>query len=346
MVGKTLSPALINFCSHCASHPIRVILISAVVITSLFYPALALYSNSHPHALSSIFALFDAPIYRSDLREVWQGHDALHVLEDSVTRTRCGLERTLRIERVLVPSIDEAPARAATPSTFRFALDLENALHDLLRTPNPQLTCLPDARKEDCFILTPSALFSDGIPSTSEEILQIINNSRNVSLLGIPIDVSMLFSARFMSDGQPGIIDRVGFLVFSYFFIETDCVSREAHQKWMSLLHKSVSMMQRKVSTTQFVFEKSRYLSLQYNSRPSQFPIISLFLYLSYLGIFLSFSGSLRRMDTVHSRFGLTFTGLIEIITSTIASVSVFALGGFRITMVPWLVTPFSLMLS
>lgn len=48
----------------------------------------------------------------------------------------------------------------------------------------------------------------------------------------------------------------------------------------------------------------------------------------------------MRRIDTVHSRFGLAFTGVVEIIASTITSVSVCALWGFRITMVPWAILP------
>ncbi|GJJ11961.1 hypothetical protein Clacol_006199 [Clathrus columnatus] len=339
-VRSFISTSFHHFGIHCASHPIRVILISAVVITSLFYPALALYSNSHPHALSSLYALFDAPTYRSDLKDVWQGHDALHVLEDSVQRTRCGLERTLRVERILVPSIEQSSAGAATPPTLQFALDLENAVHDFIKMTKSSLPCLPDIKKHDCFVLSPSALFRDGIPSTSKDILHTINHFRNLTLSDVPIDMSMLFSARFTSDDPPGIVDHVGFLVFSYFFIETDCASHDGHDQWMSLVHKATSRMSQKTSMTEFVFEKSRFLSLQYNSRPSHFSVISLFLYLSYLGIFVSFSGSLRRMDTVHSRFGLTFTGIIEIIASTIASVSVFALGGFRITMVPWGLLP------
>lgn len=54
--------------------------------------------------------------------------------------------------------------------------------------------------------------------------------------------------------------------------------------------------------------------------------------------IFVQVSGSMRRMDSVHSRFGLTFTGIIEILASTITSVSVCAIAGFRVTMVPWYV--------
>jgi hypothetical protein len=58
--------------------------------------------------------------------------------------------------------------------------------------------------------------------------------------------------------------------------------------------------------------------------------------YPAYALFFFWASGSMRRLDTVHSRIGLAFTGLIEIIVSTITSLSVCALAGFKITMVPW----------
>lgn len=41
-------------------------------------------------------------------------------------------------------------------------------------------------------------------------------------------------------------------------------------------------------------------------------------------------------MDAVHSRIGVTFTALTEIAVSTITSLSVCALVGFKVTMVPW----------
>ncbi len=44
----------------------------------------------------------------------------------------------------------------------------------------------------------------------------------------------------------------------------------------------------------------------------------------------------MRQMNTVHSRIGVMFTGLVEITVSTITSLSVCALVGFKITMVPW----------
>lgn len=70
--------------------------------------------------------------------------------------------------------------------------------------------------------------------------------------------------------------------------------------------------------------------------RAHHLSVITVLPYALYIVFFVYFSGSMRRMDTVHSRVGLCFTGLVEILVSTIASLSVCALGGLKITMVPW----------
>jgi len=44
----------------------------------------------------------------------------------------------------------------------------------------------------------------------------------------------------------------------------------------------------------------------------------------------------MRQMTSVHSRTGLAFTALVEIFVSTITSLSVCALVGFKVTLVPW----------
>ena len=64
--------------------------------------------------------------------------------------------------------------------------------------------------------------------------------------------------------------------------------------------------------------------------------ILLAFSYVAYLAFFVYFGRSMRRMDTVHSRIGLAFTGLVEIVVSTLTSLSVCAIVGFRVTMVPW----------
>jgi hypothetical protein len=71
-------------------------------------------------------------------------------------------------------------------------------------------------------------------------------------------------------------------------------------------------------------------------SRNNRFSAISAFLYLAYSMFFVYVTWSMRRMNAVHSRIGLTFTALMEIAVSTITSLSVCALAGFKVTMVPW----------
>lgn len=64
--------------------------------------------------------------------------------------------------------------------------------------------------------------------------------------------------------------------------------------------------------------------------------VVSAFAYLAYIGFFAYVAWSVRRMDSIHSRLGIAFTALVEIAVSTITSLSVCALVGFKITMVPW----------
>lgn len=77
-------------------------------------------------------------------------------------------------------------------------------------------------------------------------------------------------------------------------------------------------------------------LSFQFDHLSGGSSAISASLYLAYIGFFAYVVWSVRRMDAVHSRLGVTFTALVEITVSTITSLSVCALVGFNVAMVPW----------
>ncbi|OBZ75671.1 Sterol regulatory element-binding protein cleavage-activating protein [Grifola frondosa] len=86
-----------------------------------------------------------------------------------------------------------------------------------------------------------------------------------------------------------------------------------------------------------------KLIALEYernHSKQSRLSVLSAFSYGAYLAFSIYCFRSFRRMDVVHSRLGLAFTGLVEILVSTITSVSVCALVGFRVTMVPWELFP------
>ena len=72
--------------------------------------------------------------------------------------------------------------------------------------------------------------------------------------------------------------------------------------------------------------------------------MLSAFTYVTYTVFGVYSFWLFRRMNMVHSRIGLAFTGLVEIVVSTITSVSVCALAGFRVTMVPLELLPITVL--
>jgi hypothetical protein len=147
---------------HCATHQIRVILISAVVITSLFYPALAIYSSSQPRFLAHFSSQILDPFLAADaissydaqhhLCDIWAAHDSLHVREDSVVRARCGVEQTLRVERVLIHSSASTDSSPLTRQLLHATLHIERKISDALAAR--QVPCLrrPDGQ---CLVVSP-----------------------------------------------------------------------------------------------------------------------------------------------------------------------------------------------
>ena len=323
--------------SHCATHPKRVILISGVVILSLFYPANELYFSSNTAAHNRVYSLFAS--YQPDLRDVWDGHDALLPLEDSGVLTRCGAERTLRVERILIPSSEQSNTGAATPETLQFASKLNNYIAHSLKSTDSSLQCVRGADNE-CFILSPTAFFPESPASYPDGVLETINHAVNTSIAGVPVDLSMVLAMRLAAGGDPNAqIEHVGFLALTYFFTEKDCSSQDGHRKWLELIRRTALDHFEAISMTPFVVEKSRYAALQYDptlSRPSRSNLVFVLLNVLIIGIFYSVSGSIRRMTGVHSRVGLASTAAVECCASTMASISVCSLAGFRLTMVPW----------
>jgi len=89
---------------HCVTHQIRLILISAIVIASLSYPALPIYWStplysrlvSTSNVLDSFLAEHVAFGSRAqhDLQHLWQGHHNLQLCEDEVAHARCRFDHT------------------------------------------------------------------------------------------------------------------------------------------------------------------------------------------------------------------------------------------------------------
>ncbi|KAG1736778.1 sterol-sensing domain of SREBP cleavage-activation-domain-containing protein [Suillus lakei] len=303
--------ALRRFGIHCATHQVRLILISAVVITSLSYPALAIYwstpsysrFDSTSNALDSFLAAhaaYDSYTQR-DVHHFWDGNANLQVRDDFLTRARCGSDRTLR---------------------------------SLATTLN----------SHHCFVISPLSFWEH-----DEERLRSDSNisltatrSEGVTAAGMHVTPQMVLTGRDSTQRNPTTPDSAMFLALTYVFPETDCLRNAGHDSWLQIIKNST---QESAGSAQVfaVTAEPKLIALEYNhslSKTTGTSSISTFLYLAYGAFFAYVSWSMKRMNGVHTRIGLTFTALVEIAASTITSLSVCALLRFKVTMVPWSLLP------
>ena len=171
-----------------------------------------------------------------DLDDVWTGHKTLRVLDDDVTRARCGNERTIRMERVLITTngFDEDTG-VINHETLKTALQFETALTDALNTRHSR--CLRSA-SGSCARLSPLAFWSHNaeILLKDGDLLRTVNEKRNMSMYGLPIRPSMVFAGREAAEPSESRIDFALYLAFTYFFHEEDCNAADGHNAWKETL--------------------------------------------------------------------------------------------------------------
>ncbi|KAH9038967.1 sterol-sensing domain of SREBP cleavage-activation-domain-containing protein [Lactarius pseudohatsudake] len=336
-----------RFGLHCATHQIRVILISAVVITSLFYPALAIYSSSQPRFLAHFSSQILDPFLAVDaissydaqhhLHDIWAAHDSLHVREDSVVRARCGVEQTLRVERVLIHSSAPTDSSPLTRQLLRATLRIERKISDALG--ERRVSCLrwPDGQ---CIVVSPLMFWhhEERALAADVNVLHTLRPSNNVSFAGVPIQSQMVVAWR---DNEYSSVDAGStvFLALTYFFPERDCFGKAGHSVWRQILEDVSKDGADLIIETQ----QPKLIALEYTTRKSSSTdtsVLTVFIYLAYFALAITFGQSVRKGLPVHNGIGLIFTGAIEILVSTITSLSVCALVGFRVTMIPWGIFP------
>ncbi|KAG6865614.1 hypothetical protein C0991_000901 [Blastosporella zonata] len=344
--SRTLGQRLFHqFGLHCATHQIRIILVSCVVITSLFYPALAIYSSSQPTALSIIdtfisrttISAFDA---QKDLDDLWSERHGLRIHEDAVTRAKCGVGRALRVERLLIQGHDNDDEGALNKQTLLSTLELENHLETLISSGDTPCLKRPDGK---CLVISPLLFWNHDREEliADADILVTLSAFQNISLGGIAVTPHMVLARRELH--EPHVAgsdyDFATFLAVTYFFPESDCLGKSEHASWLQLVQRARAEHQEPILEVQ----EPTILGLEYEiDKPKSegWSALSTFLYLAYIGFFAYVAWSAGKMTAVHSRLGITLTALVEIAVSTITSLSVCALIGFKVTMVPWELLP------
>ncbi|KAI0059046.1 hypothetical protein BV25DRAFT_1860933 [Artomyces pyxidatus] len=346
---RTLGHKLFHrFGIHCATHQIRVILISAVVITSLSYPALAIYSSSQPRFLAHFSSQILDPFLAADaissyyaqhdLWNVWSNHDPLQVREDSVVRARCGMEQTLRVERVLIHGSGVEDAGALNHQILMSTLKLEQRIASELTSR--RVPCLRRSGGQ-CLVISPLEFWHHdaNVLLSDTNVKDALSLSKNLTISGMPVVPQMVLAGRETHEYPAMNVDFAMFLALTYFFPEKDCLSKSGHLEWLQILEKSAKDHADLMTEAQ----APKLIALEYKTQHSSFAntsVLTIFIYLAYTAFAIMFGRGVRNALPVHNGVGLVFTGAIEVVVSTITSLSVCALVGFRVTMIPWGIFP------
>jgi hypothetical protein len=227
-------------------HQVRLILISTIVITSLSYPALAIYWSSPSYArlvstsnaLDSFLAAhaaYDSYTQR-DIHQLWDGYANLQVRDDFLTRARCGSDRTLRVERILINTADGAGP--LSPQTLLYTLHLEQRIHRGLLSHD--ISC-DDQNSRDCLVISPLSFWEHNEERlrNDQNISLTLAHSEGVTAAGMHVTPQMVLAGRHSTDHNPTTLDSPMFLALTYVFPETDCLSSVGHDFWLQIIKNS-----------------------------------------------------------------------------------------------------------
>ena len=247
-----VSPVVLNafilpHFSHCATHQIRVILISSVVISCLLFPAVAVYYSTKTESFSLSSRLFDAFRTPDDLsnyfavdhiRHLWEGQDTLRVRDDSIARARCGKGGVVRLVRILIHDPEESEDTYSTLShrALLSTLRLEQRLSERLAAQSTPCVRSPQGR---CLVLSPLAFwdYDEEHLLQDTDILNTLGPYRNTSAHGLTITTDMVLAGR--DDGEEP--REAANPVLTYFFPEADCLSNSRHNLWVNIVEDAAS---------------------------------------------------------------------------------------------------------
>jgi hypothetical protein len=213
-----------------------------VVITSLFYPTLAIYSSSQPQFLarySSLLGSLAGSGPHHDLHDLWTDHAALRVREDSVTRARCGIDLTLRAERLLVQTRESDGHGALNRGLFQSLAQFQNQISSQLDSSG--FPCLRTPGGSQCVVISPLDFLNDMDALerlTDSRVRQIMAIGRNISVYGVQVTPEMVLGDREATHDET-LFDWTSYMSVTYFFLENDCIDGPGHHHWIDIINQA-----------------------------------------------------------------------------------------------------------
>lgn len=276
--------------------------------------------------------------------------------------------RSLRIEHVFVSTDDVimglGPRYGALHGPIlRSALDLQRTIEAILQSddesrPRSLPACIKAPEDGHCLSLSPLAYWShnlDGLVSDSTPTSTVLASKRNYTEHGVPLRLSTTLAGRnhlfhhlpradhlaltFFLEDSSGCKETVGSEV-------RDSTGRDineesaSHRAWLQML-RNVTSNRVNLLSSDYRAPKETILRFTPKHPSSAFPVHRALLIAAYVAMFAWLTRNFTKMRKVHSKYGLAFTACVELVISMTLAVSICALSGVRLTLLPWEILPF-----
>lgn len=348
-----------------ATRQITVLMLCSVFLCALMYPVLSLYAWAAPSTGSDFFgflrtsptwslmATYDgksvAPTAR-DLHLPWQDMDGVVVNIEEACWQRIPKFREVTIQQVLIGvPFDQSSAsehgildRRALHTLHKVEKDLQGQLMPQPLTsstgiiapeqPLQTLRCASTVKedlasgpsRQTCFTLSPMAYWNcDEAAMLSDASLIATVNAVQPDALGLPVRHDNLFVNRVHS-GET--MRKADYAVITLFLAANPArtaivklISHVGSQHGLQLSSRNPAAAQQAVLNhlSNVANRSQKGINAVYGLA---YVIVGFYIYLT-----------LRRMDRVHSRTGLVLTGIVQMLISGMASISLCALAGYKI---------------
>ena len=284
--------------------------------------------------------LHDATFPVHDLRLVWDETPSLEVVDTLDAHS----VPTVHVAQVLVTTDairrgNGPPYGVLEPHLLLAAHEFQRALDRLLLARD---ACIRPNQTEACLVLSPlafwgdaAAIHADGHPAksyTGSPVRAVMTPpvAPVVPQSPLPLLYSTTLASRWP---YLPLFSRAEYLVLTYFL--------QAPVPWAELVSKaaaSVGDATVHVPPAPSLSTVLQYKPLSQTRRPTiHYAVIAG----GYLLLSLFIFRGLVQMRRLHSRFGIAFTGSVQLVLDLIMSLSVCSLLGIRLTAVPWSILPF-----
>ncbi|WFC99839.1 hypothetical protein MYAM1_002585 [Malassezia yamatoensis] len=287
-----------------------------------------------------------------DLRLLWDETPNLEVVPSPQNTQNIASARMeqLVITTDAVRTGDGSPYGMLEPPTLLAAHNLQRAIEKRMYLNDVQ--CIQ--MNERCLVLSPLSfwpqaddVYNDWHPAksyTGNPTRAIVTPPTGPSLenSSVPLLYSTTLASRWP---YLPIFSRAEFLVMTFFLSD----DQEVHEKWIQLVHEVAQEHNSSATRAYSVGRGETFLrvcmQVLTQFKPQHLtvrPTLNVSVVAGgYIMLLLFIFRGLVQMRRLHSRFGIAFTGSVQLLLDLIMSLSVCALLGIRLTAVPWSILPF-----